>query len=610
MTRASGLRSFGATGALLRVGAVAAIGVIGTASRTEAAVYYWQSSEPGLFQSQPIQPPRRQKVRRTAPKKDEKAAAKETGSNPQGPLIISVSIAKQQVKIYDDNGVFAEAPVSTGMPGHPTPMGVFSVIQKHKLHHSNIYSGAPMPYMQRITWSGVAMHAGVLPGYPASHGCIRMPTAFAMKMWNWTKMGARVFVTPGDIAMPASFSHPFLPSVKVAPALAELPAVESHGDTKADKGAPESAPTASEVKLELRSTVGQNEKPTEAPAPRDQTRTAEAAVKSAVIMTDAQAGPERDEAAGKIGAAKPDGAPVADANRGAMAAPNSEKAEIERNSVEDAKRTEPRSDQPVVAARADGDDARAERHPSPSEKANDKSTEPKPGVARVEPSRTEDTPKLDAPKPDEAPKAVEAKSDPAQPVDKSDDKTGNATDASAKPASARKDQTRLSEAEKPAVAKPEPPKRSGQIAVFISRKDAKLYVRQNFEPLFQVPITIASSDRPLGTHVFTAEVDKTDSNVLHWTVVSIPAAARAMRGDDGERVGSRRHKGAIAPTIEAKPVPAQNSPAEALDRITVPQDAMTRVAEAIATGGSIIVSDQGINQGETGEGTDFIVRLY
>ena len=65
------------------------------------------------------------------------------------------------------------------MKGHPTPMGVFSIIQKHKLHHSNIYSGAPMPFMQRITWSGVAMHAGVLPGYPASHGCIRMPMAFA-----------------------------------------------------------------------------------------------------------------------------------------------------------------------------------------------------------------------------------------------------------------------------------------------------------------------------------------------------------------------------------------------------------------------------------------------
>src|SRR5258708_15185628 len=68
------------------------------------------------------------------------------------------------------------------MRGHPTPMGVFSIIQKHKFHHSNIYSGAPMPYMQRITWSGVAMHAGVIPGYPASHGCIRMPMNFAVKM--------------------------------------------------------------------------------------------------------------------------------------------------------------------------------------------------------------------------------------------------------------------------------------------------------------------------------------------------------------------------------------------------------------------------------------------
>ena len=144
------------------------------------------------------------------------AAEKETGAKPQGPLIIAISIDQQKVRIYDANGFFAETPVSTGMKGHPTPMGVFSVIQKHKLHHSNIYSGAPMPYMQRITWSGVAMHAGVLPGYPASHGCIRMPMAFAMKMWNWTKMGARVIVTPGEMT-PANFSHPLLVAQKVVP---------------------------------------------------------------------------------------------------------------------------------------------------------------------------------------------------------------------------------------------------------------------------------------------------------------------------------------------------------------------------------------------------------
>ena len=73
-----------------------------------------------------------------------------------------------------------------------------------------------MPYMQRITWSGVAMHAGVLPGYPASHGCIRMPMAFAVKMWNWTKMGARVIVTPGQMT-PQNFSHPLLASLRVPP---------------------------------------------------------------------------------------------------------------------------------------------------------------------------------------------------------------------------------------------------------------------------------------------------------------------------------------------------------------------------------------------------------
>ena len=91
------------------------------------------------------------------------AAEKETAAKPHGPLIIAVSIDQQKVRIYDANGFFAESPVSTGMKGHSTPMGVFSVIQKHKLHHSNIYSNAPMPYMQRITWSGVAMHEESCP---------------------------------------------------------------------------------------------------------------------------------------------------------------------------------------------------------------------------------------------------------------------------------------------------------------------------------------------------------------------------------------------------------------------------------------------------------------
>ena len=146
--------------------------------------------------------------------------------------------------------------------------------------------------------------------------------------------------------------------------------------------------------------------------------------------------------------------------------------------------------------------------------------------------------------------------------------------------------------------------------MFISRKDSKLYARQNFAPWFEVPVTIAPSDRPLGTHVFTAEVDKTDSNALRWTVVTVPLSARAAMREADEPRASRRHRGKNAPAAEAKPAPVPDSPAEALDRITIPPEVMARISEALATGSSIIVSDQGIDQGETGEYTDFIIRYY
>src|ERR1700732_1601918 len=222
-----------ATGRFWRIAVLAAAGAVGSASQAEAALYYWSDSDAGYYRPESAQ--RRQKPRHHQAGKKIQAPEKES-AKPQGPLIIAISIEKQTVKIYDDNGFFAEAPVSTGMKGHPTPMGVFSVIQKHKLHHSNIYSGAPMPYMQRITWSGVAMHAGVLPGYPASHGCIRMPMAFAVKMWGWTRMGARVVVTPGEMS-PADFSHPLLMAQKVVPqpAVADEPNPDAAPAAKTDK---------------------------------------------------------------------------------------------------------------------------------------------------------------------------------------------------------------------------------------------------------------------------------------------------------------------------------------------------------------------------------------
>src|SRR5712664_2237513 len=254
------VREYGASVAtrrLWRVAVLAAAGAIGASSHAEAALY-WSDFDSGFSQPSPTVTQRRQKPRLRHGKK--LAAPQKEAGKPQGPLIIAISIQKQNLKIYDAKGFFAETPISTGMPGHPTPMGVFSVIQKHKLHHSNIYSGAPMPYMQRITWSGVAMHAGVLPGYPASHGCIRMPMAFAVKMWGWTRMGARVVVTPGEMT-PASFSHPLLVAQKAVaqPIAAEEPKPDALPAVKSEK--PSDAgltnkPALAEASLELRPSVG------------------------------------------------------------------------------------------------------------------------------------------------------------------------------------------------------------------------------------------------------------------------------------------------------------------------------------------------------------------
>jgi hypothetical protein len=127
----------------------------------------------------------------------------------KGPLQIIISIADQRISLYENGVLIAQSSVSTGVPRHPTPLGVFSVIGKKKWHRSNIYSGAPMPYMQRITWSGIALHAGDLPGYPASHGCIRLTKDFAIRLWRLTKRGTRVIIAPEDVK-PVAIAHPQL----------------------------------------------------------------------------------------------------------------------------------------------------------------------------------------------------------------------------------------------------------------------------------------------------------------------------------------------------------------------------------------------------------------
>ena len=125
------------------------------------------------------------------------------------PVLAVVSLRSQRVSVYSARGKMLEAPVSTGKPGYETPAGIFSILQKKRDHYSNLYNDAAMPFMQRLTWSGIALHAGALPGYPASHGCIRMPYDFAGQLFELTKKGLRVLVVREDIS-PVDFAHPAL----------------------------------------------------------------------------------------------------------------------------------------------------------------------------------------------------------------------------------------------------------------------------------------------------------------------------------------------------------------------------------------------------------------
>ena len=137
------------------------------------------------------------------------------------PIMAIVSIKSQQVTFYDADGLILRAPVSTGITGRETPAGVFAVIDKDKDHHSSLYDDAWMPNMQRITWNGIALHGGPLPGYAASHGCVRMPYDFAEKLFDKTWIGMRVIISPNDAA-PVEFSHRalFVPKAKALAAAA------------------------------------------------------------------------------------------------------------------------------------------------------------------------------------------------------------------------------------------------------------------------------------------------------------------------------------------------------------------------------------------------------
>lgn len=640
------LRSTKISGGLLRIALVTIAGVAFVAPAK--AGFFWSDDDPMMprimMEPEPQDTPKRP-PRPTRPVKTAREFVREH-AKPVGPLVISISLERQSLRVYDANGLFAETPVSTGMRGHTTPMGVFSIIQKNKWHRSNIYSGAPMPYMQRVTWSGIAMHAGSLPGYAASHGCIRMPMSFATKIWAWTRMGTRVIITPGEIS-PADFSHPLLATQKPAaqslaaatpkdPATTTPAAAASLDKAPAEKTAAENAPsdkatigTTSTDKASIekasidkasidkasadkaRAAAATDSKPAEAgltPSTAfDRTKTADASS----AMASANASPVLSDAS-KAGTSGP------------VAREPDDQVRVTRRDVDEAAakvlelaKPEAPANGPAITS-ANGPAAPAAE--TPAELASAKPAEPAqaPTAATATTAPATSTPVSTATTPAASattPAATASASGPARnthpgtpdvatapaPAAQATTTPAAAAPAPATQATAAPAATALA----PAPAADAAPKRSGQIAVLVSGKDGKLYVRQGFAPLFETPIAIKPSDHPLGTHVFTARVDKDEARTVHWSAMSLPTLAHRADADDNL---TRRRKSTGA--IEVKPRARPNSAAEALDRLTIPADAMVQITEALASGGSIIVSDQALAAGgETGQGTEFVVPL-
>ena len=128
---------------------------------------------------------------------------------PHGPIVLVVSLDEQRAYVYRNGLAIGVSTISSGKAGKETPTGVFSILQKNRDHRSNLYNDAPMPYMQRLTWDGIALHGGTLPGHPASHGCVRLPLEFARLLFSETRNGDTVVVADAK-ASAASLAHPWL----------------------------------------------------------------------------------------------------------------------------------------------------------------------------------------------------------------------------------------------------------------------------------------------------------------------------------------------------------------------------------------------------------------
>ena len=484
------------------------------------------------------------------------------------PIMAIVSLKSQRVTFYDADGWIMRAPVSTGTKGRETPAGVFALIEKDKDHHSTMYDDAWMPNMQRITWNGIALHGGPLPGYAASHGCIRMPYGFAEEMFDKTRIGMRVIISPND-AIPVELFHPalFQPTAEAlasAPARAEtLSGAAAEAATAADE-AKTAAKTATREAAELTTQVRKLEKLNTRAASRiaaaDKAIAAADKAKTRADEARQTAADKAAELATQLDAAKADaGAQVADAESGQGAAAD--------DATKMATATAAREAASLAASvsKLEKQKALADAKLASADKA----------VVAADQARVRAA--------DLKEKAIAEAADLATQLD-----TARA-DAEAKVAAvaAAKDAAKEADTEKTVAAAAASEARLAlePVSVYISRATQTLYVRRNthkpwpdggevFDATIEVPVAIRDPEKPIGTHVFTAMASNNDGT-LRWSAVTIEGA------DDAQ---------------------------DALDRITIPQDVLDRIAPTALPRSSIIISDEPL-RGETNYRTEFVAVL-
>ena len=228
--------------------------MISSKKRRLAALIAMALIELALISEATARQPRRPRHDRgeEAAKAPDKATDSLATLKPTGPLQIVVSIGAQRLSVYDGEKLVATTMISTGTGGHPTPTGVFAILDKEASHHSNIYGGASMPFMQRLTMSGVALHSGMVTGRPASHGCVRLPHRFAMQLFKITTLGTRVTIVRGE-PVPAVLEHVRLPvPPAIQPPAIQPPGIQLPAIQPASEGAREPAPeTARPVAAEV-----------------------------------------------------------------------------------------------------------------------------------------------------------------------------------------------------------------------------------------------------------------------------------------------------------------------------------------------------------------------